>query len=192
MRSPTLSSLALVSSALVASLLAACGSSASKSSPACDLMRPAFAENERERAGADDRTRNLPEAERQKAIDTAVGAAMTVCVDDHWTEAQVKCLLAKPGAKGSDCGFPPPGFHHLNTAVEATYARAFGPRKDPTDSYNRWAGEHSAVHRNADGSPELPTEKTSHAGLGAAAAKMVGSDAAGSAAGSDAAPAGGW
>jgi hypothetical protein len=156
-------------------------------------MRPAFVENERERVTSDDRTRTLAEAERQKAADAAVAAAMAVCVDDHWTETQVKCLLAKPGAKGSDCGFPPPGFHHLNVAIEATYARAFGPRKDPTDNYTQWAGQHSAVHRNADGSPELPDEKTSHAGLGAAAAKMVGSDAAGSADGSAApAPSGGW
>lgn len=188
MRSPTLLSL------LSFGLLAACGSSASKSSPACDRMRPAFVENEKERVGADDRTRNLPEPERQKAMDAGVAAAMSVCVEDHWTETQVQCLLAKPGAKGSDCGFPPPGFHHLNTAIEATYARTFGARKDAADNYSQWAGQHSAEHRNADGSPELPTEKTSHAGLGAAAAKMVGSDAAGSADGSAApAPAaGGW
>ena len=155
-------------------------------------MRAAFVENEHERAAADDRTRNLSEAERQKAAAAAVAAAMTVCVEDHWTEAMVNCLLAKPGAKGSECGFPPPGFRHLNTAVEATYTQAFGPRKGSSDDgYTQWAGQHSAEHRHADGSPELPSDKTSHAGLGAAAAKMVGSDA-GSAAEPAAAPGGGW
>ena len=117
-------SLTLIPLALASSLLVACGSSAQKSTPACDLMRPAFVENERERVSADDRTHDLSEADRQKAIDTAVAAAISVCVEDHWTEAEVKCLLAKPGAKGSECGFPPPGFRHLNTAVEATYAKA--------------------------------------------------------------------
>jgi hypothetical protein len=189
-------SIPLFSLALASSLLVACGSSASKSSPACDLMRPAFVENERERIGADDRTHNLSEAERQKASDTAVAAAMAVCVEDHWTEAQVKCLLAKPGAKGSDCGFPPPGFRHLNTAVEATYARAYGPRKDPADNLTQWAGQHNAEHRHADGTPELPSDKTSHAGIGAAAAEVARSAAgSGSAAGSaapDPAPGGGW
>jgi hypothetical protein len=192
MRSPTLFALLSFGLAAFTSGLTACGSSASKSSPACDLMRPAFVENERERAASDDRTRGLAEAERQKVTDGAVAAAMAVCVEDHWTDAMVKCLLAKPGAKGSDCGFPPPGFHHLNTAVEATYARAYGPRKASDDNYTQWAGQHSAAHRNADGSPEMPQEKTSHAGLGTAAAKMVGSDAAGSDAGSAAAPSGGW
>src|ERR1700755_3445046 len=175
MRSTTLIPLAVASS-----LLLACGSSASKSStPACDLMRPAFVENEHERAGADARTRTLPDAERQKVIDTAVDTAMSVCVGDHWTEAMVKCLLAKPRAKGSECGFPPPGFHHLNTAVEATYAHAYGPPKEQLDDYTSWAGQHSAEHRNADGTPELSPDGKDHTALHA-----------GSAAGSAAAPAG--
>jgi hypothetical protein len=178
MRTPTLFSLAVA-----VSLLAGCKSSAKTSSPACDQMRPAFAVNEKDRAFADARTRLLPEAERQKMIDTAVDVATAVCVQDHWTEAQVKCLLGNPRAKGSECGFPPPGFRHLNTAIEASYAKLYGAPKDDFDDYTRWAASHNAEHRNADGSPELPKDTKDHPTMPAAGA--------GSGSAAPAAPAGG-
>ncbi|HET9623217.1 MAG TPA: hypothetical protein VFP84_17710 [Kofleriaceae bacterium] len=183
MRSPTLFSLTVA-----AALLAGCKSSATSSSPACDQMRPAFAVNEKERATADARTRLLPEAERQKMIDTAVDVAMAVCVQDHWTEAQVKCLLANPRAKGSECGFPPPGFRHLNQAIAASYAKLYGPPKDDFDDYTKWAGSHNAEHRNADGSPELPKDHGAHPLVPGAGSGSGVDPAAGSAA---PAPAGG-
>ena len=152
---------ALVVCGLVACSLAACGSSRAPS-PACERLRPAITDLERETVDYLDWTKKAPAAQRQQGAEAATAAILTACTEGNWSDAAVRCVSDQLEAEKQDvkhpCELPENERNQvkaaINAAEDAAFRRIFGPpppRPDPRRAFERFANEMERRARQAAG-----------------------------------------